>query len=75
MKFSAYQMSITPKSTYVSKKTPIITKIALFLVAVTFNISRNYAINQQVKHYFCMTDMTGKYFFRDFLILKEQLNQ
>ncbi len=22
-----------------------------------------------------MTDMTGKYFFRDFLILKEQLNQ
>lgn len=50
-------------------------KIVLFLVAVTFNISRNYAINQQVKHYFCMTDMTGKYFFRDFLILKEQLNQ
>lgn len=63
------------KSTYVSKKNTYYTKIVLFLVAVTFNISRNYAINQQVKHYFCMTDMTGKYFFRDFLILKEQLNQ
>jgi len=58
------------KSTYVSKKTPIITKIALFLVAVTFNISRNYAINQQVKHYFCMTDMTGKYFLGIFLSSK-----
>ena len=57
-------------TTYVSKKTPIITKIALFLVAVTFNISRNYAINQQVKHYFCMTDMTGKYFLGIFLSSK-----
>ena len=49
------------KSTYVSKKNTYYTKIVLFLVAVTFNISRNYAINQQVKYYFCMTDMTGKY--------------
>ena len=63
------------KSTYVSKKNTYYTKIVLFLVAVIFNISSNYAINQQVKHYFCMTDMTGKYFFRNFLILKEQLNQ
>ena len=58
-----------------NKITPIYYKIVLFLVAVTFNISRNYAINQQVKHYFCMADMTGKIFFRDFLILKEQLIQ
>jgi len=38
------------KSTYVSKKNTYYTKIVLFLVAVTFNISRKYAINQQVKH-------------------------
>ena len=63
------------KSTYVSKKNTYYTKIVLFLVTVIFNISSNYTINQQVKHYFCMTDMTGKYFFRNFLILKEQLNQ
>jgi len=40
------------------------------LVAVIFNISSNYAINQQVKHYFCMTDMTGKYFLEIFLSSK-----
>ena len=51
------------KSTYVSKKNTYYTKIVLFLVAVIFNITSNYAINQQVKHYFCMTDMTGKYIF------------
>jgi len=34
-------------------------KIVLFLVAVTFNISRNYIINQRVKHQHKMTDMTG----------------
>ena len=58
------------KSTYVSKKYTYYTKIVLFLVAVTFNISRNYTINQQVKHYFCMTDMTGKYFLEIFLSSK-----
>ena len=45
-------------------------KLVLFLVAVTFNISRKYTINQQVKHYFCMTDMTGKYFLGLFLSSK-----
>lgn len=58
------------KSTYVSKKNIYYTKIVLFLVAVIFNISSNYAINQQVKHYFCMTDMTGKYFLGIFLSSK-----
>ena len=58
------------KSTYVSKKNTYYTKIVLFLVAVTFNISSNYAINQQVKHYFCMTDMTGKYLLGIFLSSK-----
>ena len=55
------------KSTYVSKKNTYYTKKVLFLVDVTFNISRNYAINQQVKHYFCMT---GKYFLEIFLSSK-----
>jgi len=58
------------KSTYVSKKNTYYTKIVLFLVAVIFNITSNYAINQQVKHYFCMTDMTGKYFLEIFLSSK-----
>ena len=58
------------KSTYVSKKNTYYTKIVLFLVAVIFNISSNFAINQQVKHYFCMTDMTGKNFLGIFLSLK-----
>jgi len=58
------------KSTYVSKKNTYYTKIVLFLVAVTFNTSRNYSINQQVKHYSYMTDMTGKYFLGIFLSSK-----
>ena len=58
------------KSTYVSKKNTYYTKIVLFLVAVIFNITSNYAINQQVKHHFCMTDMTGKYFLEIFLSSK-----
>lgn len=58
------------KSTYVSKKNTYYTKIVLFLVAVTFNISSKYAINQQVKYYFCMTDMTGKYILGIFLSSK-----
>ena len=58
------------KSTYISKKNTYYTKIVLFLVAVTFNILRKHAINQQVKHYFCMTDMTGKYFLEIFLSSK-----
>ena len=60
------------KSTYVSKKNTYYTKIVLFLVAVIFNIPSNYAINQQVKHYFCMTDMTGKYFLEIFLSSKNK---
>ena len=58
------------KSTYVSKKNTYYTKIVLFLVAVIFNITSNYAINQQGKHYLCMTDMTGKYFLEIFLSSK-----
>ena len=42
-----------------NKKHLFITKIVLFLVAVTFNISRKYTINQRVKHEHKMTDMTG----------------
>ena len=58
------------KSTYVSKKNTYYTKTVWFLVAVTFNILRNYTINQQVKHYFCITDMTGKYILGIFLSSK-----
>ena len=42
-----------------NKITPIYYKIVLFLVAVTFNISCNYTIDQRVKHQHRMTDMTG----------------
>jgi len=41
-----------------NKITPIYYKIVLFLVAVIFNISRNYTMNQRVKHQHKMTDMT-----------------
>jgi hypothetical protein len=60
---------------YKQKITPNTTKKVLFLVAVTFNISRNHTIIQQVKSRTCMTEMTGKLFFKDFLLLKEQLIQ
>lgn len=56
---------------YKQKITPNTTKKVLFLVAVTFNISRNHTIIQQVKSRTCMTGMTGKLFFKDFLLLKE----